>query len=203
LEKLAVKAEVLCAPKGLVTWYSVAVPPVVGELQETLKSPPPSLTAARFCTGPGGRATTGIVGTVVAGVVVATVGATVVGGEVGAAVVGATVVLGARVVVGGRVVAGACVVVVTAGGAVVGGRVVGGVVVVVTGTAVVVVALVVVVTGGVTPRVRENERSGPAPAGPIASTVKLKATPRSSPIAETASEVEGVEEFCPKLVVTR
>lgn len=130
-------------------------------------------------------------------------GATVVGGAVGAIVVGATVVVGARVVVGASVVVGATVVVVTAGGAVVAGKVVGGVVVVVTGATVVVVALVVVVTGGVTPRVRVNERRGPAPAGPIASTVKLKGTPRSSPTAETASEVDGVDEFCPKLVVTR
>ena len=76
-----------------------------------------------------------------------------------------------------------------------------GATVVVGATAVVVVAAVVVVTGGVVPRVLENDRRGPAPTGPIASTVKVKGTPRSSPIAETASDVEAVVKLSPKLVV--
>jgi hypothetical protein len=193
--KSAARPVVVCVPKGLVTRYCVAKPPVNGSLHETENRPSPSLTAERFCTGPGGRATT---------VVVATVGATVVGGAVGATVVGATVVVGARVVVGSTVVVGAIVVVVTVvvvtGGGDVGGTVVVGASVVV-GATVVVVAVVVVVTGGVVPSVRENERKGPAPIGPMASTVKVKGIPRFSPIAETASDVDAVVMLSPKLVV--
>ncbi len=122
------------------------------------------------------------------------VGASVVGGAVGV-----TVVVGAMVVVVGGSVVGVDVVVVT-GGVVVGGTVVVGATVVVV---VDVVVVVVVVTGGVVPIVFENERRGPAPAGPIASTVKVKGTPRSSPIAETASDVDAVVKLPPKLVVIR
>jgi UDP-3-O-[3-hydroxymyristoyl] glucosamine N-acyltransferase len=136
--------------------------------------------------------------------VVATVGATVVGGAVGPTVVGAMVV-DDRVVVGSTVVVGAIVVVATVvvvtGGGEVGGTVVVGASVVVGATVVVVVAAVVVVTGGVVPSVLEKERIGPAPTGPIASTVKVKGIPRFSPIAETASDVDAVVMLSPKLVV--
>jgi hypothetical protein len=128
---------------------------------------------------------------------------TVVVGMVGATV-GGVVVVGATVVVG-SVVVGATVVVVTVvvvtGGGEVTGIVVVAASVVVGATVVVVVGAVVVVTGGVVPSVLENERMGPAPTGPIASTVKVKGIPRFSPIAETASDVDAVVRLSPKLVV--
>ena len=189
----------ICGPLGPpVTRYPVAIPPLTGAFQYTKYPPVPSPSAYKFVTAPGATAFTGNVVTVV-------VGATVVGGAVGATVVGA-VVVGARVVVGSTVVVGAIVVVVTVVVVTGGGEVAGTVVVgasVVVGATVVVVAAVVVVTGGVVPSVRENERKGPAPIGPMASTVKVKGMPRFSPTADTASEVVAVVWLSPKLVVIR
>jgi hypothetical protein len=167
----------------------VATPPAVGGLQST-NQPKLSPDAEAPVTGPGGRATTPVV---------VVVGARVVGGAVGA-----TVVVGAAVVVvvgGSVVVGGVVVVVVVTGGVVVGATVVVGAMVVV--VVLVVVVVVVVVFGGVglLPSAVVRELMGPAPIGPMASTVNVNCTTPSDWGLETSADVDVVVKLSPKLVV--
>jgi hypothetical protein len=167
------------------------MPPAVGGLQST-NQPKLSPDAEAPVTGPGGRATTPVV---------VVVGARVVGGAVGA-----TVVVGAAVVVvvgGSVVVGGVVVVVVVTGGVVVGATVVVGAIVVVVVVVVVVVLVVVVVFGGVglLPSDVVSELIGPAPIGPMASTVNVNCTTPSDWGLETSADVDGVVKLSPKLVV--
>jgi hypothetical protein len=167
------------------------MPPVTGGLQSTsqLKLSP---FAEAVVTGPGGRATTPLV-------VVVVVGAAVVGGAVGA-----TVVVGASVVVvvgGSVVVGGVVVVVVVTGGVVVGATVVVAAIVVVVATVVVVV--VVFGTVGLEPSCVVKELNGPAPMGPIASTVNVNCTTPSDRGLETEADVDAVVKLSSKLVVIR
>jgi hypothetical protein len=178
---------------ALVIRYWVAIPPVVGGLQST-NQPKLSPDAEAPVTGPGGRAITPVV-------VVVVVGARVVGGAVGATVVvgaAVVVVVGGSVVVGGVVV----VVVVVTGGVVVGATVVvGAIVVVVVGATVVVVVVVVFGGVGLLPSAVVRELIGPAPIGPMASTVNVNCTTPPVWGLETVADVDAVVRLSPKLVV--
>jgi hypothetical protein len=182
------------AKPAVVIRYWVAIPPVVGGAQST-NQPKLSPDAEALVTGPGGRAITPVV-------VVVVVGARVVGGAVGATVVvgaAVVVVVGGSVVVGGVVVV---VVVVVTGGVVVGATVVvGAIVVVVVGATVVVVVVVVFGGVGLLPSAVVRELIGPAPIGPMASTVKVNCTTPPVWGLETVADVDAVVRLSPKLVV--
>jgi hypothetical protein len=166
------------------------MPPVVGGIHCTTQSRSFPLAEASS-SGPG-RSAAGLI-------VVTVVTARVVGGAVGA-----TVVVGAAVVVvvgGSVVVGGVVVVVVVTGGVVVGATVVVGAMVVV--VVLVVVVVVVVVFGGVglLPSAVVRELMGPAPIGPMASTVNVNCTTPSDWGLETSADVDVVVKLSPKLVV--